>query len=82
MTPIYFPHTYIPRSIMAALHTCFSPVVCYQPSSRGIPPAMREWEQQGWLETSFAIAKRGCDHGIKGVSQLDWYARGPRPRGF
>lgn len=50
MTPIYFPHTYIPKSIMAALHTCFSLLTFYLPSRRGIPPAMQEWEQNGWIE--------------------------------
>lgn len=50
MIPVYFPHTYIPQTIMAAVQTCFSPVAVYQPSRRGIPPVMHEWERKGMIE--------------------------------
>ncbi len=50
---------------MAALHTCFSPVVCYQPYSRGIPPAMREWEQEGWLELRSPLQNEGVTTALR-----------------
>ena len=50
MTPIYFPHTYVTRTVMEAVQACFSPVVLYQASTAGIPPPLREWEKTGQLE--------------------------------
>ena len=50
MRPIYYPQTYIPVASMAAIQTCFSPVVVYQPSRRDVPTVMREWEQGELIE--------------------------------
>jgi hypothetical protein len=50
MTPIYFPHTYVTRSVMEDVQACFSPVVLYQPCAADIPPLLREWEKRGQVE--------------------------------
>ena len=50
MIPIYFPHTYIPESILAVVHTCFSPVAVYQPSRGEIPSVLREWHEAERIE--------------------------------
>ena len=50
MVPIYFPHTFIPETVMEAVQTCFSPFAVYQPSQRDVPPSMIEWQQKGWIE--------------------------------
>jgi hypothetical protein len=50
MIPVYFPHTYIPETIMAGVHACFSPVAVYQPSRRATPSVMDEWEQKGLIK--------------------------------
>ena len=50
MTPIYFPHTYIPETVVKAVHSFFSPFTLCTPSPGLVPQAMREWQQNGLVE--------------------------------
>jgi hypothetical protein len=50
MTPIYFPHTYIPEAVANAVHTYFSSFMVCTPSQGLVPQAMREWQQDGLIE--------------------------------
>ena len=50
MTPIYFPHTYIPETVVKAVYSYFRPFTVYTPSQGIVPQSMCEWQQKGLIE--------------------------------
>ena len=50
MTPIYFPFTFVPETVMKAVNTFFSPFTVYHPSTGLVPQTMREWQQKGLID--------------------------------
>jgi len=50
MKPVYFPHTYLTPSAMAALRKLFDSVAVYQPAAGRVPEEMQAWVAGGFLE--------------------------------
>jgi len=50
MKPLYFPFTYIPKSVGKALSACFRQTAVYQVSGTKIPEDMQELSQNGILD--------------------------------
>ena len=50
MNPIYFPFTYIPKSVGKELSACFRQTAVYQISGTKIPEEMQELSQGGTLD--------------------------------
>jgi len=50
MKPIYFPFTYIPKPVAAAIYACFGKTIIYQPSSKNIPEEIHKLAGRGVLD--------------------------------
>jgi hypothetical protein len=59
MKPIYFPFTYIPKSVGKALAACFRQTAVYQISDTKIPDDMQELSQDGILDIRIPVEANG-----------------------
>ena len=50
MTPIYFPYTFVPETVVKAVNTFFSPFTVYNPSTGLVTQSMIEWQQNGLID--------------------------------
>ena len=50
MHPIYFPYTYIDRSMAVTLNECLGPVTVYQPSETQVPESMQQLAREGIIQ--------------------------------
>ncbi len=61
MKPIYFPFTYIPRPVAAAIYACFGKTIIYQPSSKNIPEEIHKLAGRGVLDIRMSENPGGKD---------------------
>jgi hypothetical protein len=59
MNPIYFPFTYIPKSVGKALSACFRQTAVYQISGTKIPDDMQELSRDGILDIRIPVEVNG-----------------------
>ena len=59
MNPIYFPFTYIPKSVGKKLSACFRQTAVYQISGTKIPEEMQELSQGGILDIRIPVEVNG-----------------------
>ena len=59
MNPIYFPFTYIPKSVGKALSACFRQTAVYQISGTKIPEDMQELSRDGILDIRIPVEVNG-----------------------
>lgn len=59
MNPIYFPFTYIPKSVGKALSACFRQTAVYQISGTKIPNEMQELSRAGILDIRIPVEVSG-----------------------
>ena len=59
MKPLYFPFTYIPKSVGKALSACFRQTAVYQISSTKIPEEMQELVKDGILDIRIPVEVNG-----------------------
>ena len=59
MNPIYFPFTYIPKSVGKALSACFRQTAVYQISGKKIPEDMQELSRDGILDIRIPMEING-----------------------
>ena len=59
MNPIYFPFTYIPKSVGKALSACFRQTAVYQISGTKIPDEMQELSRDGILDIRIPVEVNG-----------------------
>jgi len=59
MKPVYFPFTYIPKSVGKALSACFRQTAVYQISGTKIPEDMQELSQDGILDIRIPVEVNG-----------------------
>ncbi len=50
MKPIFFPFTYISKTVTVALNTCFPEITVYQPSEKRVPAGMGQLAETGMLD--------------------------------
>lgn len=50
LKPVYFPHTYLPPAVAAAIRASFASVVAYQPIGGRLPADMRRLAESGFLD--------------------------------
>jgi len=59
MTPLYFPFTYISKSVGKSLSACFRQTAVYQISDTKIPEDMQEMSQDGILDIRIPVEANG-----------------------
>jgi hypothetical protein len=59
MKPIYFPFTYIPKSVGKELFACFGQTAVYQISATKIPDEMQKLSQDGVLDLRIPVESDG-----------------------
>jgi len=59
MKPVYFPFTYIPKSVGKALSACFRQTAVYQISGTKIPEEMQELVKDGILDIRIPVEVNG-----------------------
>jgi hypothetical protein len=55
MKPIYFPFTYIPKTVVDALSLCFQQTVIYQPAHFTVSDSLHNWSREGELEIRIPV---------------------------
>lgn len=55
MNPIYFPFTYVSKSVFSAVSACFKKIDIYQPSGQKVPENMQKWAKSGALDIHIPV---------------------------
>jgi hypothetical protein len=59
MKPVYFPFTFMTKSVCQTLAACFRQTAVYQISSTKIPDDMQQWEKSGILDIRIPVKYDG-----------------------
>jgi hypothetical protein len=72
MNPIYFPFTYVSKSVFRVVSACFKKIDVYQPSGQEVPENMQQWAKSGALDIHIPVKGEEDTLDILCKSYRDW----------